>query len=61
MCNFNFSSRLLNIFRGGPPKNKFNWHANEYLNLALISEIFKGMSDSFLNLYKIKKLLVLNN
>ena len=40
MYNFDFSSHLLNIFRGGPPKNKFNWYANEYLNLALISEIF---------------------
>ena len=40
MCNFDFSSPLLNIFRGGPPKNKFNWHANEYLNPALISENF---------------------
>ena len=40
MYNFDFSSHLLNIFRGGPPKNKFNWYANEYLNLALISETF---------------------
>ena len=54
MYNFDFASHLLNIFRGGPPKNKFNWYTNEYLNPALISEKFQGMSDSFLNLYKVK-------
>ena len=40
MYSFDFASHLLNIFRGGPPKNKFNWYTNEYLNPALISEKF---------------------
>ena len=40
MYNFDFASHFLNIFRGGPPKNKFNWYTNEYLNPALISEKF---------------------